>query len=207
MIEQQFLNTRVIAISRGAAGVPLEKLIQALYEGGIKLAEVTLNSPDALKSISRLREKFDGIMHIGAGTVLNLQSAKEAVAAGAEFIVTPNVNKEVIQYCVSKELFITPGALTPTEIVEAMSYGSRYIKMFPAGAMGAGYLKDVLAALSEARILAVGGIHTGNAADYLAAGAVGLGVGGSLCRIPEDGDYSKSTAYAKELLAQCGMEK
>lgn len=207
MIEQDFLNTRVVAISRGAAGGALDNLAQALYEGGIKLAEVTLNSPDALTSIYRLREKFDGIMHIGAGTVLNLQAAKEAVAAGAEFLVTPNIDKEVIQYCVSKELFIMPGALTPSEIVQAMNYGSRYIKMFPAGAMGPGYLKDVLASLSEARIIVVGGINTGNARDYLASGAIGLGVGGSLCRIPEDGDYTGIKAYAKELLAQCRMKE
>lgn len=203
MIEQDFLSSRVIAISRGTAGSALDKLIQALQAGGIKLAEITLNSPDALKSISRLREKYDGIIHIGAGTVLNLESAKEAVFAGAEFIVTPNIDKEVIEYCVSRDLFITPGALTPSEIVEAIKYGSKYVKLFPVGSMGTGYLKDVLASLSEAKIVAVGGINAGNAAGYLESGAIGLGVGGSLCRVPEDGDYSKVTVYAKELLAAC----
>lgn len=206
MIEQDFLSTRVIAISRGAEGAELDKLVRALYEGGIKLAEVTLNSPGALKSISRLREIYDGKLHIGAGTVLNLQAAKEAAAAGAEFIVTPNIDKDVISYCISKDLFITPGALTPTELIQAMNYGSRYIKMFPAGAMGAGYLKDVFASLSEAKIIAVGGINTGNAGNYLTGGAIGLGVGGSLCRIPADGNYKRNTEYAKELLALCGSK-
>ena len=203
MLEQDFLSTRVIAISRGITGSSLDNLIQALQVGGIKLAEITLNSPDALKSISRLREKYDGIMHIGAGTVLNLQSAKEAVAAGAEFIVTPNIDKEVIEYCVSRNLMITPGAFTPSEIVEAIKYGSKYVKLFPIGAMGPGYINDVLVSLSQAKIIAVGGISTDNAASYMTSGAFGLGVGGSLCRVPEDGDYNKLTIYAKELLDIC----
>ncbi len=207
MLEQDFLNTRVIAISRGASGDELDNMIKALHTGGIKLAEVTLNSPDALQSIYRLREKFDGLIHIGAGTVLNLKAAKEAAAAGAEFIVTPNTDKDVIQYCVSKDLFITPGALTPSEITEAMNYGSRYVKVFPVRTLGPGYLKDVLASLSEAKIIAVGGIDTGNAADYLSNGAIGLGVGGSLCKIPADGDYNRITVYARELLAKCRPTK
>ncbi len=207
MLEKDFLSTRVIAISRGISGPSLEKLIQALEAGGIRLAEVTLNSPDALNSIYRLRQKFGKSIHIGAGTVLNLNAAKEAVGAGAEFIVTPNIDREVIEYCVSKNILIVPGALTPSEIMEAIKYGSRYVKMFPIKTMGAEYLKDVLSSLSEAKIVAVGGINTANAADFIANGAVGLGVGGNLCRIPEDGDYGKISAYAKELLAICRPHK
>ncbi len=203
MLEQDFLATRVIAISRGTKGEALDNLVQALIAGGIKLAEVTLNSPDAINSIYRLREKYDGIIHIGAGTVLNLKLAKEAAAAGAEFIVTPNIEKEVIRYCLSKELFITPGALTPSEIMEAVKYGSRYVKIFPVRAMGSGYLKDVLASLSEVKVIAVGVIDTGNSADYMKSGVTGLGVGGSLCRIPEDGDFAKLTVYAKDHLSAC----
>lgn len=200
-IENDFLETRIIAIARGLSGVPLSNMTEALCEGGIKLAEITLNSPDALASITAICKIFGGRMHIGAGTVTTLQEAKDAVSAGAEFIITPNVNQQVIAYCLEREILIMPGALTPTEIAQAIQCGCRYIKIFPAGAMGPDYIRDISAPFGQTRFIPVGGITAENAASYKARGAFGLGVGGNLCRIPEDHDYSRITSYALRLAA------
>jgi 2-dehydro-3-deoxyphosphogluconate aldolase/(4S)-4-hydroxy-2-oxoglutarate aldolase len=199
--EQAFLETGIIAIMRGIEGNSLIKMVDALFEGGIRLAEVTLNTPSALSAIRELRTRFDGKMYIGAGTVITLEKAHQAMDAGAQFVVTPNVDPEIIRLCLSNNIWITPGAFTPTEIVTAMNLGCRYIKLFPVRALGPSYIKDVLAPLNEARLLAVGGVDATNIGDYVRAGAVGAGVGGSLCRVPLGGDFSPVTEEAKALLA------
>ncbi len=199
--EEAFLDTGIVAILRGIEGDSLLKMADALYEGGILLMEVTLNTAGALSAIRELRTRFDGKMFIGAGTVITLEKAHAAIDAGAQFVVTPNVDPEVITLCLSKNIWITPGAFTPTEIVTAMNHGSRYVKLFPARALGPAYIKDVLAPLSDARLLAVGGVDAKNIGDYVKAGAVGAGVGGSLCRLPPDGDFSRITEEAKTLLS------
>jgi 2-dehydro-3-deoxyphosphogluconate aldolase / (4S)-4-hydroxy-2-oxoglutarate aldolase len=198
--EEAFLETGIIAIMRGIEGDSLIKMVDALYEGGVRLAEVTLNTPSALSAIRELRSRFDGKMFIGAGTVITLEKAHQAINAGAQFVVTPNVDPEIIHLCLSGNIWITPGAFTPTEIVTAMSLGCRYIKLFPVRALGPAYIKDVLAPLSDARLLAVGGVDTKNIGDYIRAGAVGAGVGGSLCRVPLGGDFSLVTEEAISLL-------
>ena len=199
--EEAFLDTGIIAIIRGIEGANLFKMVESLYEGGIRLAEVTLNTPGALSAIPELRTRFNGKMFIGAGTVTTSDKVRQAINAGAQFVVTPNVDKETIRLCLSSNIFITPGAFTPTEIVTAMDLGCRYIKLFPARALGPAYIKDVLAPLSDARLLAVGGVDANNIGDYIKAGAVGAGVGGSLCRVPPDGDCSPVKEEAKTLLA------
>ncbi len=200
---KDFFDTRVIAIIRGISGENLVKVVSALEDGGIKMAEVTLNSPEALSSIEELRELYKDRVHIGAGTVTNLKMAKEAIAAGAEFIVTPNIDPEVIKYCVSKDILITPGAFTPTEIDTAMRCGSEYIKLFPVGNIGAKYIRDILAPFNNAKVIAVGGVTAENCRDYMANGAFGVGVGGNLCKIPDDGNYGRITEYAKLLIDAC----
>ncbi len=203
MVEHDFSRSRVIAIARGMEYEELSKLVRALTDGGIRLAEVTLNSKDALNSIAKLKERYQNEIHIGAGTVLNLQAVKDAISAGAEFIVTPNMNKQVISYCAERNILITPGAFTPTEIVEAVQSGARYVKVFPVRALGAGYIKDILAPLSDVKLIAVGGVDDMNAEQYMRAGTYGLGVGGNLCRLPEDGDFSRITEYARKLVQTC----
>jgi 2-dehydro-3-deoxyphosphogluconate aldolase/(4S)-4-hydroxy-2-oxoglutarate aldolase len=171
--EEAFLGTGIIAIMRGIEGESLIKMVDALYEGGIRLAEVTLNTAGALSGIRELRTRFDGKMFIGAGTVITLEKAHQALDAGAQFVVTPNMDPEIIRLCLSNHVFVTPGAFTPTEIVTAMNLGCRYIKLFPVRALGPAYIKDVLAPLSDARLLAVGGVDARNIGDYIKAGALG----------------------------------
>ncbi len=199
-VESALIDTGVIAILRGITGEPLGKMLDALYAGGIRLAEITLNTPDALASIREQHARWAGHMWIGAGTVLDATQAEAALEAGADFIVTPNTDEDVILLCKSRGAFIAAGALTPTEIVRAMMVGCRYIKVFPVRAMGDSYVKDVLAPLSAARLIAVGGVNGDNIARYTQQGVVGAGVGGGLCKVPADGDYAAITAEAVRLL-------
>lgn len=199
-MENDFLSTRVIAIARGLSGEALGKAASALYTGGIKLTEVTMNSAHALNSIYELRTQYEGKMHIGAGTVTNLPEAKEAIAAGAEFIITPNINQSVIEYCMDKDILIMPGALTPTEIAMAIQCGCKYIKIFPVSTMGPEYIKELSAPFQKVKFIAVGGITLSNAASYLEKGAFGLGVGGYLCNVPENEDYGMIADNASKLL-------
>ncbi len=205
MVEQALQSTGVIAIVRGVSAEFLSPLLEALVQGGIRLAEVTLNSPDALGQITEMRRRFEGRLHIGAGTVLNFSQATAALQAGAEFLVTPNIDREVIELCQKRNVVITPGALTPTEIEYALRCGSRYVKVFPASAFGPKYFKEVLAPLSSAKLIAVGGINAENAAQYIQNGAVGVGAGGSLCNLQRilDGDFAGITRDAKRLVEVC----
>ncbi len=205
--EEAFLDTGIIAIMRGIEGESLIHMVDALYEGGIRLAEVTLNTLNALSAIRELHSRYDGKMFIGAGTVITMEKARQALDAGAQFVVTPNVDPEIIRLCLFNHIWITPGAFTPTEIVTAMNLGCRYIKLFPVRALGPGYIKDVLAPLSDARLLAVGGVDAKNIGDYIKAGALGAGVGGSLCRVPLNSDYSLITEEARSLLAAVRQAK
>lgn len=197
-------ESKIIAILRGVTGSNVDRMVSALYEGGIRLAEITLNTDGALASISHLREIWHGKMMIGAGTVTCRREAEEAIAAGAELIVTPNVEPEAIRFCCDRDIPITPGALTPTEIITAKSCGSEYVKLFPAGCMGTGYVRQLLGPLKGMKLLAVGGINEENAGVFLQSGVCGLGVGGGLCSVPEDGDFGRITQSAQRLLQVCG---
>lgn len=193
-------ETGVIAIARGTPREAAVPLAQALCAGGVGLMEVTMNTEGVGEIISMLKERFAGKLRIGAGTVTDQARLKKALSAGAEFVVTPNLNEDVVWECLDKGIPIFPGVLTPTEICRAMVLGCEYVKLFPVGGMPENYLKDVLSALSDAKILAVGGVSSGNFADYLRRGAVGAGVGGNLCRVPEDGDFTKVEEEARRLV-------
>lgn len=206
MLDQVFLETRVIAIIRGVPKIYLRPLIEAMEKGGIRFAEITLNSESALDSIREMRSVFEGRMHIGAGTVTDLGLLRQALDAGAEFIVTPNIDPQVIEYCIEHDIMITPGAFSPTEMFQAQRYGSKFIKVFPAGSLGPRYIKDVLGPLGhDAQLIAVGGISSQNAADYIAHGAAGVSVGGSLCDMQriESGDFDWIAMEAQKIIEAC----
>lgn len=154
--------------------------------------------------ISQVVERFGNEVLIGAGTVLDPETARSAILAGSEFIVTPTLNLDTIKLCRRYGKPIMPGALTPTEILTAWEAGGDIIKVFPAGQLGgASYLKAVLAPLPQVRVAPTGGVNAGNAADYLAAGAVGVGVGGNLVskQAVQDKNWSAITEEAKQLVA------
>ena len=212
-IIQKVLDKKIIAIVRGVYGEDCVKLAQALYKGGIELLEVTFDQskPELLERTSdTIRQLVDSLgdkMFFGAGTVTSVHMLELAKNAGARFIVSPDTNEAVIRATVAAGMVSMPGAMTPTEIVTAHAYGADFVKLFPAGTQGTAYLKAVKAPLNHIRLLAVGGVNEKNIADFLAAGAVGAGVGGNLVNKTwiANGEFDKITALAEEFVKNAGL--
>ena len=212
-IIQKVLEKKIVAIVRGVYGEDCVNLARALCEGGIELLEVTFDQskPELLErtsdTIRMLNEHLGDRMLFGAGTVTSLEMLELAKGAGAQFIVSPDTNEAVIRATVAAGMVSMPGALTPTEIISAHSYGADFVKVFPAGTQGTGYLKAVTAPLNHIRLLAVGGVNEKNIADFLAAGAVGIGAGGNLVNKTwiANGEFDKITALAKEFTENAGV--
>lgn len=185
-VVREIYEEKLIAILRGADPDSLIPLAEALYEGGVRLIECTFDHrrssciSDNCGMISDLARHFRGRMRVGAGTVLTASEAEAAVEAGAEFIISPNVDAQVIGRTRGLGAVSMPGALTPTEIVSAWQAGAHFVKLFPAGDLGPGYLKSVRAPLAHIPMLAVGGVTPENMPAFLKAGAVGFGVGSTL---------------------------
>lgn len=203
-IEQE----RIIAILRGLAPDTCARAVEALYAGGIRLVEVTFQQndpasfPETARAISSLVSAFEGRLLVGAGTVTTPELVDLAVQAGADYIIAPDVNIDVIHRTRELDRVSIPGAMTPSEILAAHRAGADYIKLFPAGVLGTAYCKAILAPLSHVKLLAVGGVHEKNAADFLDAGLCGVGVGGNLANLAwiRAGNYDKLTATARELV-------
>ena len=171
----------IIAVARGVPEGAALETAEALAAGGVRWIEVTLNTPGALEVLASWRERFAGRLTVGAGTVTDLAGAREALAAGAEFLVTPNLDEAVIARAREVGVPIYPGALTPSEIVRAHAAGASAVKVFPVNALGgARYLRDVLTPLGHIPLIAVGGVNAENARGYLEAGARAVGLGGAL---------------------------
>ena len=177
---------RIVAIVRGLDSALCKRLAEALFDGGIRMMEVTfdqtgrLPQEETVKAIEELRSGWDGKMRIGAGTVLSLQQLSLAEKAGASYIVTPNTNPELIRRAKELGLGVLAGAMTPSEIHTAYEAGADFVKVFPASVLGPEYIRAVQAPLGHIPMLAVGGGNERNIADYLRAGAAGAGVGGGL---------------------------
>ncbi len=205
---QKIDSEKVIAIVRGANAEQAMKVADALYAGGIRLLELTFNmkqpelNPMTASAIKAIGEKYEGKMLVGAGTVTSTELVEMAFASGAKFIISPDVNEQVIRRTVELGMVSMPGALTPTEAMDAHEAGADYVKLFPAGDLGCSYIKSVRAPLSHIKFTAVGGVNENNAADFMKAGVVGLGVGGNLANKQwiENGEYYKITETAKKLV-------
>ncbi len=185
----------IIAILRGITPDALLEVAECLLQCGIKTIEVPLNSPHALQSIQMLHERFAAEAVIGAGTVLSVRQVDEVAQAGATLVLSPDMNVEVIARTRALGLTSIPGVATPTEAFRALQAGASALKMFPADVLGVASLKAWRSVLpAEVRIFAVGGIEAGNAAAFLAAGAVGVGVGGWLYRPGYSVDQVRASA-------------
>jgi 2-dehydro-3-deoxyphosphogluconate aldolase/(4S)-4-hydroxy-2-oxoglutarate aldolase len=178
-------RTRIIAIVRGVQEAHILSVADSLLKGGVTVMEVTLNTPGALNMISLLQDKWGEQMYIGAGTVLDLEDAKKAVLAGAAFLVTPNMDEEVIRWSSREGIPIFPGAMTPTEIVKAWKAGASAVKIFPSASLGLSYIKELMGPLDQIPMMAVGGVTEENIKQFLDAGCYGLGIGGSLINLKE----------------------
>jgi len=169
-----------IAILRGDFGGREEEIVNALAESGITAVEVTLNSPGAFDTISRLAASFGSRLAVGAGTVLRPDEVERAAAAGARFIVSPNRNAKVIEATKKLDLVSLPGCFTPSEIVEALDAGADAVKLFPAQCLGPDFLKALRGPLPNVRVVPTGGVTPEAARSYITTGAWALGVGSEL---------------------------
>ncbi|MEP7096900.1 MAG: 2-dehydro-3-deoxy-6-phosphogalactonate aldolase [Dokdonella sp.] len=171
----------IVAILRGVTPEAVTDIADCLVQGGIKTIEVPLNSPDALASIRLLHQRFASKASIGAGTVLTIEQVEAVAQAGGSLVLSPNMNVDVIRRTRQLGLTSIPGVATPTEAFAALDAGATALKLFPADVLGVATLKAWRSVMpADVRIYAVGGIEAGNAAAFLAAGAVGVGVGGWL---------------------------
>jgi len=186
IIIDAILNGKLIAIVRGMDEEQIVPIAEAIRAGGIKMLEVTFNQskPESFeataRSIKAIRNAFGEEGFAGAGTVLTLEQLRLAAEAGAQYIISPDTNPDIIMKTRELGLVSIPGAMTPGECVVAHNAGADFVKLFPLGNLGAGYLKAIRAPLSHIRFLGVGGINDKNAAEFLAARAAGFGVGGNL---------------------------
>ena len=208
-IIEKVLEKKIIAIVRGVYGEDCVNLARALHAGGIDLLEVTFDQskPESLErtsdTVKLLCQELGGEMLFGAGTVTDLKMLELAKAAGAKFIVSPDINEEVIKATVAAGMVSMPGAMTPTEIQTAWRCGADFVKVFPTSNLGVSYIKAVRGPLNHIRMLAVGGVNEKNIGEFLAAGVVGAGVGGNLVnkKWVADGEFDKITALAREFVA------
>jgi 2-dehydro-3-deoxyphosphogluconate aldolase/(4S)-4-hydroxy-2-oxoglutarate aldolase len=203
-ILQQLLTGKAIAIVRLESGEGLVQVAEALKAGGISAIEFTLSTPGALDMLKEASARFGGDVLLGAGTVLDPETARASILAGAEFIVTPTVNLETIAICKRYGKPIVAGAMTPSEILTVWGAGADLVKVFPASNVGGpDYIKAVLAPLPQLRLVPTGGVSADNAAQYLKAGAAAVAVGGGLVnkKAVASGDWGAITAEAQKLVA------
>lgn len=183
-ILSEILKYKIVAIIRGANPDDMLKIAMALHSGGVKVLEVTMNSDNALNIISELSVTMKEKMLIGAGTVLDAKMTRAAIDAGAKFIISPCVNKDVIKTTKKSGAVSIPGAFTPTEIVNAFNRGGDIIKVFPASA-NVNYIKEIRAPLPHIPLMPTGGITLDNIREFQKVGAVAFGIGTALVNTKE----------------------
>jgi len=170
----------VVAVIRASSTDQLVGLTEALLAGGVPAIEVTMSTPKAIAGIEMLADKFGESAVIGVGTVIDAATARDAIAAGAQFVVSPVFDEEIVATARRYGKIMIPGAFTPTEILRAWTAGADVVKVFPSTALGPQYFKDILAPLPQLRLTPTGGVDMKNAADWIKAGAVFVGAGSSL---------------------------
>lgn len=195
---------KIIAIVRGADPEQALNVARALYAGGIRLMEVTYNQKDpssfqsTADTIAAIAREFEDRMLVGAGTVTTVELVELTARAGGRYIISPDCNAAVIRRTRELGLVSMPGAMTPTEVMQAHWAGADFVKLFPAGNLGVGYVKAIRAPISHVKMLAVGGINENNVTDFLKAGMAGAGIGGNLANKTwiNEGRYDKITEAA-----------
>ncbi|MCL6431526.1 MAG: bifunctional 4-hydroxy-2-oxoglutarate aldolase/2-dehydro-3-deoxy-phosphogluconate aldolase [Anaerolineae bacterium] len=203
------LDSGVIAVVRLGAWNRLLPVTKALAEGGIRYIEFAMTTPHALEVLAQAGEALRGEAVLGAGTVLDPDTARAAVLAGAQFIVAPNVNPEVIAISRRYGALAIPGALTPTEILTAWQLGADLVKVFPVDTLGPGYIRALKAPLPQVSLVPTGGVSIDNAADYIRAGAAAVCVGSNLVneRVVAQDNWRELTAAARRLVTAVAAAK
>jgi 2-dehydro-3-deoxyphosphogluconate aldolase/(4S)-4-hydroxy-2-oxoglutarate aldolase len=192
----------IVAVIRIKDPGKLQAVVDAISEGGIRALEVTMTVPGAIELIADLAPRMPHGFLLGAGTVLDAETAIKVIDAGARFIVSPVFRRDVIEACHSRDVAVTPGCFTPTEILDAWDAGADIVKVFPATALGPGYIKDVRAPLPHVKLMPTGGVTLDNAGDWITAGAVAVGVGSALtdAKAIEAGKFDVLRANAERIV-------
>lgn len=202
------LDRKIIAIVRGLEPDLIIPLADALYSGGIRLMELTFDQsdPDSWKDtcdgIRSIAKLYEGKIYVGAGTVLSKHQVDIATEAGARYIISPDARPEIIEHTRKADAVSIPGCMTPTEITCAVNAGADIVKVFPAGILGTGYIRAIMAPLKHVKLFAVGGITAENVSGFIQAGCAGAGVGGSLVNMEmiRNGRTGQITETAKEFV-------
>lgn len=209
MIEEH----KIIVICRGVYGDTLLKTMDALYKGGIRLAEVTFDQrstdyKETLDAISMLAKQFAGRMAIGAGTVINTKQVELAHQANAAYIISPNVKESVIRKTKELGMLSIPGALSASEVLDAHEYGADYVKLFPAARMGASYIRDLMGPISHVKFIATAGITEENIVEFASVGCTGYGISGRLMdkQVIKEGRFDELQHRAEAFVARVQKE-
>jgi 2-dehydro-3-deoxyphosphogluconate aldolase/(4S)-4-hydroxy-2-oxoglutarate aldolase len=201
-IASRIESSGVVAVIRADSSEQLVDVCQALYEGGVVASEITMTTPGALDAINKAQAKLGDRCVIGVGSVLDAETARAAILAGAQYVVAPTLNLEVIQMAHRYGRPVVPGALTPTEIMTAYQAGADMVKVFPANVFGPRYFQDLLAPMPQLKLTPTGGVDLDTAASWIKAGAACLGVGSSLVKkdLIKSKDWAGLTKLAKQFV-------
>ena len=201
LVLTKIADSGVVAVVRAENGEKAKKIADACLEGGVPAIELTFTVPFAHKVIEDLAKEYkNGEMILGAGTVMDPETARMAILSGAQYIVSPYFNAETVRLCNRYRVPCMPGAMTIKEVVEAMEAGADIVKVFPGEAFGPKILKAIKGPIPQAKMMPTGGVDVNNVADWIKAGAVAVGAGSSLTGGAKTGDYKAITALAKEFI-------
>ncbi|KJS21553.1 MAG: ketohydroxyglutarate aldolase [Clostridiaceae bacterium BRH_c20a] len=200
-ILQKVIDSGIVAVVRTETPEKAKKIVEAVKTGGILAIEVTMTVPDALNVIKEVAKYYkDSDVVLGVGSVLDAETARAAILAGAAYVVSPHLNPEVIKLCNRYQIPCMPGAMTVKEVVEAMELGADIIKVFPGEVLGPKVIKAIKAPLPQAPLMPTGGVSLENVQEWIKAGAVAVGVGGYLTKGAITGDYDLVTQTARQFV-------
>ncbi len=204
---QRIEECGIVAIIRANSSEELFDTAVAIKNGGVDVIEITMTTPDALQVIGDVSDRLGDSVLIGVGSVLDAETARAAMLAGAEFVVSPVTKTDIIEICNRYGKVVIPGAFTPTEILRAWETGADYVKVFPASGVGPSYIKDIKAPLPQIPLIPTGGVTAENAAEFIKAGAAALGVGSALVSqdIIDSGNFTILTERAKSLVTAVNL--
>ncbi len=201
-ILDEILKRKVVAVLRIKEADKLKKIIEAIAEGGLTVAEVTMTVPNAIQLIEKMSQELDKNIIFGVGSVLSAEVAEQAIKAGAKYVVSPIFKKEIVEMSHKYDVPAMPGCFTPTEIQTAYEAGADIIKVFPADVLGMPFFKGVLAPMPHLKLMPTGGVSLTNAGEWIKAGACAVGIGSALLdkEAIKNENYSKLTDNAKIIM-------
>ena len=195
-IRQTVIENPILAILRGVDDEMLFDYAEAIMSGGVRFFEITLNSPGALSQIRAPRQRFGNEIKLGAGTAITVDRAKAALKAGAEFLLSPSTNEDVLAFCESEGVPMLPGALTPTDVSICVRHGFHTIKLFPAASMPMNYIKNLKGPFDNTEYVAIGGVNAQNMTDFIKNGYLGVGLGSNI--LPRDAVENRNWRAASD---------